>query len=90
LFQAYGYSTQGFHVFVATDLEPGPDERSAEEQDLITRHVSFQEFDRMVMEGQVKDASTIAAYALYGLHSREPDRETNRDEGPPSESTQEV
>jgi hypothetical protein len=37
----------------------------------------------MVMEGQVKDASTIAAYALYGLHSREPDREINRPKARP-------
>jgi len=68
LYEAYGYSTQGFHVFVATDLERGQQERSAEEQDLVTRHVSFADFKRMVQSQRIKDAPTLAAFALLQLH----------------------
>jgi ADP-ribose pyrophosphatase len=67
LYAVYGYSTQGFHVFVATDLAAGPTRRSVEEQDLRAAEVRTAEFTAMILAGQVKDASTMAAYSLFLL-----------------------
>jgi hypothetical protein len=67
LYGAYGYSSQGFHVFVATDLATGPTRRSVEEQDLRAAEVTPAEFTAMIQAGQVKDASTLAAYSLFLL-----------------------
>jgi ADP-ribose pyrophosphatase len=67
LYGAYGYSSQGFHVFVATDLAAGPTQRSVEEQDLRAAEVTPAEFTAMIQAGQVKDASTLAAYSLFLL-----------------------
>jgi ADP-ribose pyrophosphatase len=68
LYEAYGYSTQGFHVYLATELEHGQPQSSVEEQDLTTRHVAFDEFNRMVHNQEIKDAPTLAAFALLRLN----------------------
>ena len=67
LYEAYGYSTQGMHVFLATDLEPGTTEVGVEEQDLEVRRFTIADFERLILEGEIKDAPTIAAYGLYRL-----------------------
>jgi 8-oxo-dGTP pyrophosphatase MutT (NUDIX family) len=67
LYGAYGYSTQGFHVFVATDLAEGPTRRSVEEADLQAAEVTTVEFTAMIQAGKIKDASTVAAYSLFLL-----------------------
>lgn len=67
LYEAYGYSDQGFHVFLATGLEPGDPARSPEEQDMRVRRVEVTEFERMVRAGEVKDAPSLAAYGLLLL-----------------------
>jgi len=67
VFTAYGYSTQGMHVFVARGLHSGAPERSNEEQDLISRRYSLNEFESMLRAGRIKDASTLAAWTLLSL-----------------------
>lgn len=69
LFEAYGYSTQGFHVFLATDLEHGEQALSAEEADLRIAYLTVAEFREAVLGGRIKDAPTIAAFALLQLRS---------------------
>lgn len=64
LFQAYGYSNQGFHIYLATDFEQGTQVLDAEEEGLITKSVALNEFESMVKGGQIKDATTISAYGL--------------------------
>lgn len=64
LMQAYGYSTQGFDVFLATGLTPGTPDREASEQDMVHRWVSDAELHRMVLAGDIVDATTLAALAL--------------------------
>jgi 8-oxo-dGTP pyrophosphatase MutT (NUDIX family) len=61
---AYGMSSQGFDVFLATDLTPGPTAREATEQDMRQRLVSRDEFEELIRTGRVTDDSTLAAYAL--------------------------
>ena len=64
LYCAYGMSSQGFDVFLATDLTPGPTARELSEQDMQQRLVSRDEFEAMIRTGLVRDDSTLAAYAL--------------------------
>ena len=64
LFEAYGYCTQGFHIFLATDLTTGQQMLSPEEQDVRTRWVGHSEFWSLVQSGELKDAPSLAAYAL--------------------------
>jgi len=66
---AYGYSNQGFHVFLATDLEHGEQALSIEEADLRVAYLVVAEFREAVLGGRIKDAPTIAAFALLQLRN---------------------
>ena len=57
-------SSQGFDVFLATGLTPGPAAREASEQDMRQRRVTRAEFEELVRSGRITDDSTLAAYAL--------------------------
>jgi ADP-ribose pyrophosphatase len=67
LFQGYGYATQGYHVFYATDLVAGAPDLDAEEQDLISRGFALTDVDDMIREGIIQDATTVAALGLLRL-----------------------
>jgi ADP-ribose pyrophosphatase len=67
LFEAYGYSSQKFHVFLATGLEQGETELDAEEQGLISKRFSIKEVERMIVDGKIKDGATVAAIGLLKL-----------------------
>lgn len=67
LFGAYGYSSQGYHLFVARGLRAGRNHVEREEQDLITRAFPIAEVERMVRDGEIKDATTVAALGLLRL-----------------------
>jgi 8-oxo-dGTP pyrophosphatase MutT (NUDIX family) len=64
----HGTSNQGFHVFLATDLEPGLAAREIEEQDMRQRFVTRAEFKDLIRDGHITDDSTLAAYTLLTLH----------------------
>lgn len=64
LFQGYGYATQGYHVFLAEDLRQTGADLDHEEQGLITRPFSPAALSRMIQDGGIKDASTLAALGL--------------------------
>jgi 8-oxo-dGDP phosphatase len=61
---AYGMSSQGFDVFLATDLTPGPTAREATEQDMRQQWFARADFEALVRSGRITDDSTLAAYAL--------------------------
>jgi ADP-ribose pyrophosphatase len=67
LFEACGYSNQGFHIFLATGLRRGTADLEREEQDLVTREFTLSEVERMIRDGEIKDATTIAAFGLLRL-----------------------
>lgn len=69
LYNAYGYATQGMHVFLATDLMQGERHLIQEEQDLIVKSFSIDEFEGMIRSGQIKDAATLSAYTLLKVRS---------------------
>ncbi len=65
LFEAYGYSNQGFHVILATELTAGEAKPDAEEAGLISRWFTEEELWRLVDEGRFRDAPSLAALALF-------------------------
>lgn len=67
LHAAYGFCTQGFDVWLATGLVPGETARSASEQDMVARRFAVGEWERAVAGGEVSDAASVAAWALFRL-----------------------
>ena len=65
LWIAYGFTRQKQHVFLATGLSQKETDRDAEEHDLVVRSVTIEEFERMMRDGTIADASTVAAWGLY-------------------------
>ncbi|MFF4382593.1 NUDIX domain-containing protein [Kitasatospora sp. NPDC001547] len=66
---AYGYSSQGCHVFLAEQLEPGEPEREVSEADMVQRWADPDEWRGLVRAGRITDAATLAAHALLTLHA---------------------
>jgi ADP-ribose pyrophosphatase len=64
LFLAYGFCTQGYDVFLATNLTQHDPQREPEEQGLVARSFPLLEVERMIADGTIKDATTIAAFSL--------------------------
>jgi ADP-ribose pyrophosphatase len=67
LWIAYGFTRQKQHVFLATGLTPAEKDPDAEEYDLTAHSFSIEEFERMMLDGIVRDNSTVAAWGLYLL-----------------------
>jgi 8-oxo-dGTP pyrophosphatase MutT (NUDIX family) len=67
LWIAYGFVHQPQHVFLATGLTPAQGDRDAEEHDLTARSVPIAEFERMMLDGTIRDNCTLAAWGLYLL-----------------------
>lgn len=65
LYEAYGFSNQGFHVFLAEDLAEGERRPTPSEQDLEVGRFTPEELWALVAEGRLKDAPTLAALALF-------------------------
>ncbi|WP_285486519.1 NUDIX domain-containing protein [Amycolatopsis taiwanensis] len=67
-----GMSSQRGRVFLATELTAGPHEREPEEQDMRAAWFARDEFEKLIEQGEITDAQSIAAYALLLLHERRP------------------
>jgi len=67
LYLAYGFSSQGYHIYLARGLSNGERDLDAEEAGLITRAFPLAEVDRMILDGTIKDATTIAALGLMRM-----------------------
>ena len=67
LFECYGYSTQGYDIFLAQGLEEGPVQREATEQDMVCRAFPLATLEAMIRDGAIKDATTVAAFGLLRL-----------------------
>ncbi len=64
---AYGFTRQREHVFLASGLTPTEKNPDAEEHDLVVHSVSIAEFERMMLDGTIRDECTLAAWGLYLL-----------------------
>jgi 8-oxo-dGTP pyrophosphatase MutT (NUDIX family) len=69
LFEAYGYSTQAFDVYLATGLTEGQPDREASEQDMLHRAFTDEEITEMIHSGDIVDAPSLAALTLYRLYA---------------------
>ena len=67
LWIAYGFTRQREHVFLATGLSPAEKNPDAEEHDLVVHSVPIPEFERMMLDGTIRDECTLAAWGLYLL-----------------------
>ncbi len=67
LFEAYGYATQSYHVYLAGGLRAGPSDPDPEEHDLIARAFPLSQVEAMVRDGTIRDATTVAALGLLRL-----------------------
>lgn len=67
LYLAYGFSSQGYHIFLASGLTNGERDLDAEEAGLITRAFTLGEMEQMILDGTIKDATTIAALGLMRM-----------------------
>jgi 8-oxo-dGTP pyrophosphatase MutT (NUDIX family) len=64
LHQAPGTMRQAAHIVLARGLTRGPARPEIEEQDLISRRIPRAEFERMVRDGEIRDAISVAAWCL--------------------------
>jgi len=67
LWIAYGFARQKQHVFLASGLKQANTDRDVEEHDLVVRSFAIEDFEGMMREGTIADASTLAAWGLYQL-----------------------
>jgi len=59
--------SQRCRVFLATDLVQGPPQRDLEEQDMQSAWFTRADVERMIGDGVIADAKTMAAYTLLRL-----------------------
>ena len=67
---APGMSSQRGWVFLATGITEGEHEREHEEQDMHSEWFSPTQFERMIRDGEITDAQSIAAWTLLLLNER--------------------
>jgi len=67
---APGMSSQRGWVFLATDIADGEHEREHEEQDMRSEWFSRGQLERMIRDGDITDAQSIAAWTLLLLAGR--------------------
>jgi 8-oxo-dGTP pyrophosphatase MutT (NUDIX family) len=65
LWIAYGFLRQKQHVFLATGLTPTEKTPDAEEHDLAPHSVPVADFERMLLDGEIRDGCTVSAWGLY-------------------------
>jgi 8-oxo-dGTP pyrophosphatase MutT (NUDIX family) len=73
---AYGVMNQKHYIFLAEGLTQGEPDPDIEEHDLVLKRVSVPEFERMVLDGEIVDNCSVAAWGLYRiwLEQRRPTR----------------
>ena len=64
LYEAYGFSNQGFTVFLATELKLGKSSPEISEIGMVWRRFELIEVWDLIRDGRMKDAPSIAALAL--------------------------
>jgi ADP-ribose pyrophosphatase len=62
---AYGFTKQRQFVYLASGLTQAETDCDPEEHDLIVKTATVAEFERMLLDGTIQDASTLGAWGLY-------------------------
>lgn len=64
---AQGYSTQGYHIWLASDFEQGAQALDAEEVGLVCKRMPVSEFTGRIASGEITDATSVTAFLLARL-----------------------
>ncbi|MGF1751537.1 MULTISPECIES: NUDIX domain-containing protein [Vibrio] len=64
---AYGFLKQTCHIYLATELTQAQRKLDIEEEDLITQSFSIEEFEAMIIAGDIQDIVTTGAWGLAKL-----------------------
>ncbi len=59
--------TKGYDVLFASELKQSNTNLDIEEADLIARSFYLSEVETMIVNGEIKDATTIAAFGMLRL-----------------------
>lgn len=70
LHEAPGYSNQGFHIYLATDLTQKEQKLDLTEAGLERLQLTSAAFEKAVMNGSITDAPTISAYGVWHMSIR--------------------
>ena len=68
LFEASGYSNQGFHIFLATKLRKGKQSLEEGEEGMVSKKFSIEEFKKMILNGEIKDSSSVSAFEMFRIY----------------------
>ena len=74
MYIAYGFANQLQHAFLATGLEPGSTDFDAEEHDLLLKPTTVKDFERKLLQGEIRDSCTLAAWGLYKVWKENQER----------------
>ncbi|WP_312686349.1 NUDIX hydrolase [Kosakonia sp.] len=64
---AQGYSSQGYHIFLAEELTHEQQDLDLEEVGLTARKIPFAEFEALIRDGKISDATSVTAWLLAKL-----------------------
>lgn len=64
---AYGVMNQKHYIYLAEGLVEGKPDPDVEEHDLVVKRVAVAEFERMLLEGEIVDSCSAAAWGLYKI-----------------------
>jgi len=67
---AYGYSNQAYHIYLATNLEQNSSCLDQEEEDLTTEKIPLETLEKMILSGEIMDATTVNAFGLARLKNK--------------------
>lgn len=67
LFECYGYSTQGYDIYLARGLTQLDARRETTEQDMICRRFALADVEEMIKNGMIKDSATVASFGLLRM-----------------------
>lgn len=61
---AQGYSQQGYHIYLASELSHHAPSLDAEEVGLTARKIKTRDFMQLILDGKVSDATSVTAFLL--------------------------
>lgn len=64
LYEADGYCTQGFHIFLATELVEGQQKLEDSEHGMTVGKFTIAELEKMISSGEIVDSPTVAGYGV--------------------------
>jgi 8-oxo-dGTP pyrophosphatase MutT (NUDIX family) len=67
MYEAPGYSDQGFYIYLATNLKAGDKKPDITEADLQDVLMTKKQLEKAIANGDITDAPTIAAYGLVKI-----------------------